>query len=220
MIGAGISLVVVVVLLGAIGTGIYVAVRGAGGSESLGFRTLLRAYLRVAFLVSLGVFMVGAVWTLTAGMGAAFGNEFSYRAGYGGSSVCTGADKSQLTCTNTPGRGDDPRPRDDLIRGLSVLVAGLVIGVGHRVGQVWMESREERLSSGLARAEYLVGTVIFGLVSIIALPAAVYALLSYYLVSHSAINDAPGPNVAIALVFTPAWGIYLASFVRRVRSRA
>jgi hypothetical protein len=84
-----------------------------------------------------------------------------------------------------------------------------------------MESEEERIGSGLAKAEYLVGTVGFGLVSIVALPTAAYSVLSYNLVSHNTNNsggDIPGPALAIALVFLPAWAYYLNSFVRRVKS--
>lgn len=230
MIGVAIGLAVLVLVVGGIGTVVYFAVRGQGAADSVSFRNLLRAYLRLAYLVSLVVFMIGAVMTLTAAFGTIVGHDFSYGPYYASplSANCApnvyGGQSygGQPKCVY-PQNPDDPRQKEDLIRGLSLLVAGLVIGGAHRYGQLSMESADERTRSGLTKAEYLVGTVGFGLVSIVALPAAAYSVLSYNLISHNATNsgsDIPGPALALALVFLPAWGYYLVSFVRRVRAPA
>ncbi|HXA43273.1 MAG TPA: hypothetical protein VNV65_10240 [Candidatus Solibacter sp.] len=223
MIAGAIVFAVFVLVIGGIGAGIYFAVRGQGGSENFTFRNLLRAYLRLAYLVSLFVFMAGAVMTLTAAFGAVVGHDFSYNTFYshGSSTICQPAPYGSTQNCVTQTQGDDPRQQEDLIRGLSLMVAGLVIGGAHRFGQLSMETEDERKSSGLTKTEYLIGTVGFGVVSIFALPAAAYSVLTYNLVSHSATNsggDIPGPTLAVALVFLPAWVYYLVSFVRRVRS--
>ncbi len=225
VIGVALGLAVLVLVVGGLGTMVYFAVRGQGGTDNFSFRNLLRAYLRLAYLVSLVVFMIGAVMTLTAAFGTVVGHDFSYDSFYshGGTSICTAAPYGPPQNCVSQAQGDDPRQKEDLIRGLSLLVAGLIIGGAHRYGQLSMETEDERTRSGLAKAEYLVGTVGFGLVSIVALPAAAYSVLSYNLISHNATNsgsDIPGPALALALVFLPAWGYYLVSFVRRVRAPA
>ncbi len=225
MIGSAIGFAVFVLVVGGIGGGIYFAVRGQGGADSFAFRNLLRAYLRLAYLVSLVVFMAGAVMTLTAAFGAVVGHDFSYGPDYSHSfsTICSPAVYGGPPKCVSQTQGDDPRQKEDLIRGLSLMVAGLVIGGAHRFGQLSMESEDERKRSGLAKTEYLIGTVGFGLVSIFALPAAAYSVLSYNLISHNANTsggDIPGPTLAVALVFLPAWVYYLVSFVRRVRSSA
>jgi len=228
MAAAGIALAVVILVLGGIGSAIFFAVRGQGSGDSFTFRNLLRAYLRLAYMVSLVVFMVGAVTTLTAAFATTFGHQFSYGNDFSGNVTCTSITvngNQQQNCRPVPTPGDDRRQKEDLIQGLSLLVAGLVIGGAHRVGQLSMESVDERRSSGLARAEYLIGTIGFGLVSIVALPAAAYSVLSYNLISQSpgsynSGGDIPGPTLAVAIVFVPAWAYYLVSFVRRVRSQA
>ena len=223
VIGGAIGFTVFVLLIGGIGSAIYFAVRGQGGGDSFSFRNLLRAYLRLGYFVSLVVFLAGATMTLTSAFGAVVGHDFSYGPNYS-SALATKCPPTfyggQPNCVNPP-NPPDPRQDEDLIRGLSLLVAGLLIGGAHRFGQLSMESAEERRQSGLTKAEYLIGTVAFGLVSIFALPAAAYSVLSYNLISHNTSNsggEIPGPTLAVALVFLPAWIYYLVSFVHKVRS--
>lgn len=215
MIGSLVGFVVFLLVLGGIGAVIFFSVRGGSG-DAFAFRNLLRAYLRLAYFVSLLVFMVGAVMTLTSAFSATFGHDFSYSTYFSGSAVyCSPGAKCAQPLQ------EDPRPKQDLIRGLSLMIAGAIFGVAHRAGHYAMESPEERSMSGLAKAEYLVGTIGFGLVSIIALPAAAYAVLNFNLVSDVGKNgggDVPGNALAVALVFLPAWAYYLLTFVKRVRS--
>jgi fructose-specific phosphotransferase system IIC component len=118
---------------------------------------------------------------------------------------------------------DDTRLQDDLIRGISLMVTGLIVGLGHRFGQFATETPEERRRSGLARAENLVGTLAFGLVSIIALPVASYSILHRVILGGQSVNsgqtDTPGAALALALVFLPAWLYYLYRFVMGARRR-
>ena len=116
----------------------------------------------------------------------------------------------------------DTKKQDDLIRGLSLMFSGLIIGAGHRFGQWAIETPAERHDSGLARMEVLVCTVAFGLVTIIVLPVAAYSVLHHAILgnqlnSSGGTPDAPGIPLATAVVFLPAWLYYLWSFVRRAR---
>src|SRR5438309_6001117 len=221
------------VLIG-IGALIYFLVRGSRGAEPVTSRTLLRAYLRLAYLISLVVFLAGAALTSTAGFASAFGHDFSYsriQLQYpscgpvpppGASSL---QQQSYQACLKSqpPGLGgNDNRQADNLILGLSLLLGGLVIGAGHRLGQLALETRDERSDSSLARAEGMIGTAGFGLVSIVTIPLASYQLLRFAILGTQSSPDSgppspPGGAVATAIVFALAWGYYLAGFVRRVR---
>ena len=223
------GLLVPVLLLGGIGALVFLIARGAHrGTESITSRGLLRAYLRFAYLISLVIFLVGATFTLTAAFGSVFGRDFSYSrqvqpgphggcapppyAPYGSPPSCVD--------TATPKPPPDNRQADDLIRGLSLLVAGLVIGSGHRVGQLALESASERRDSGLARVERLLATFGFGLVVLVAVPTAAYQVLRLVVLGaqadpNSGPPNPPGAALATALVFLVAWGYYLSILVRQ-----
>lgn len=224
------GLLVPVVVLGGIGALVYFLVRGRG-DDAFSSRNLLRAYLRLAYMVSLVIFLVGAVNVLTAGFAGAFGRSFSYDANfYGSAPVCPqpapAASAPPGKCVSDSGNAfspSDTRLQDDLIRGFSLLVTGLILGAGHRFGQRAMETPAERSGSGLARAEMLIGTVGFGLVAIVALPIASYSVLHRVVLGSgppvgSSSSDTPGAALAVAVVFLPAWLYYLFGFVRKVRA--
>lgn len=227
VLGIALALFVPLAVIGGIAALVYYLVRGGPQERAhVTMRMLLRAYLRFAYLVSLVVFLVGAVSVLTPAFATAFGKGFSYTPQvYPCPAVSpvpgkTPGEFSPIPC-NEP---KDTREEDDLIRGVSLLVAGLVLGGGHRLGLAALEAAEERRNSGLARAEALLATVGFGLTAIIAIPWAVYLVLHYALLgtasSGGGTTEPPGGALAVALAFTPAWAYYLAVFVRRVRAGA
>lgn len=225
------ALLIPVGILGGLAALVYFLVRGGRGDDAFSSRTLLRAYLRIAYMVSLVVFLIGAVNVLTAGAAAAFGHDFSYIPQFtatpqGCPAPPPGAGADAQSAYNqclkqqgvNPAQPGDTRQQDDLIRGLSLLISGLVLGAGHRVGQLAIETAHERRNSGLARMEALLGTVAFGLVTIVAVPVATYTLLHHAILGNQVTSngppDAPGSALATALVFLPAWLFYLYGFVR------
>lgn len=224
------GVLVPILVLGGIGGLIFFVARGQRGGEPMTSRTLLRAYLRFAYMASLVVFLIGATLTITAGFASAFSRDFSYSRldtvaicgpGPPPSGAPPDAQRGYLDCTRAQGQGaKDNRQADNLILGISLLVAGLVIGAGHRVGQFVMETPAERTDSSLARTERLVATVGFGLVTIISVPTAAYlvgryAILGTQATPNSGSPDPPGGALATALVFLVAWGYYLVTFVRQ-----
>jgi hypothetical protein len=232
------TLLIPVAILGGLGALVYFLVRGNRADDAFSSRNLLRAYLRVAYMVSLLVFLIGAVNVLTAGFGAAFGHDFSYQAPYLTTPApqcpppasSSQADQDSYTqCIKSrgftaPREPPDTKLQDDLIRGLSLLVTGLVLGAGHRLGQRATETPAEWRDSGLGRMEMLVFTIAFGLATIIALPVAAYSVLRHVILGAQAASngntDSPGSALATAVVFLPAWLYYLSRFVRRARDRA
>jgi hypothetical protein len=231
------ALLIPVVILGGLAALVYVLARGGRADDAFSSRTLLRAYLRLASMVSLVVFLIGAVNLLTAGFAGAFGQEFSYQTPYRmmmpqkacpppGPGAGADADTSYQQCLKSlPPGGVEPadtHQQDDLIRGLSLMLTGLLLGAGHRIGLRALETPAERHDSGLARSEALLGTVAFGLASIVAVPFAAYGVLRWVILGHQlspsgGAADAPGPALATALVVLPTWLFYLYGFARRAR---
>jgi hypothetical protein len=230
-------LLVPVAILAGLGALVYFLARGSRADDAFTSRNLLRAYLRVAYMVSLLVFLIGAVNVFTAGFAAAFGHDFSYQAPYltsapacpppaSSSQVDQNAYQQCLKSRNSspPQEPPDTKSQDDLIRGLSLAVTGIVLGAGHRLGQRAIETPAERRDSGLARMEMLVFTIAFGLATIVALPVAAYSVLRHVILGAQAAangtTDSPGAALAAAVVFLPAWLYYLSRFVGRARGRA
>ncbi len=225
-LGIVFALFIPLAVIGAIAGVVFVAVKGGQGFS---FHNLLRGYLRVAYFVSLVVFLVGSTMALTALFATAFGHDFSYDRN-GGACYSNVGKPYPAGAYPTPPPGppacdanNDPRQTDDLIRGVSLIVAGLVIGGAHRFGQAAMETAEERRSSLLSKIESIVGTAAFGIASIIFIPLGAYGLLRYLVLVNHGVDqyrsgDTPGAAVAAALVFLPAWLYYLTTFVRRARA--
>jgi len=201
-------------VLGALGALITFLVRGA--SDALTARSMLRAYLRVGFLVSLGIGLVGAAMVITAALASAFGHAFSYAPS--GALVCPSPPFD--TCAGGPALPPDTRQQDDYILGTALLVAGVIVGAGHKVVQRIVETRDERRYSALARIEALLGTGVVGVVSIVALPIAVAAIVRHLVVADHGSSfsspAAPGGSIAEAVVLVPVWLTYLIGTLRSV----
>ncbi|GAC1338646.1 MAG: hypothetical protein NVSMB29_04750 [Candidatus Dormibacteria bacterium] len=224
------GVLVPVAVLGGIGTLVFLVRGGQRGGDALTSRTLLRGYLRFASMAGLVIFLIGASLTLTAAFAAAFGHDFSYPSFNGPVAVCgplppsnapPGAPQQYRGCPEGPGQvRKDSRQADNLISGISLLVAGLVIGAGHRAGLVAIETPQERADSALARTERVVGTGGFGLVILVAVPMATYLVMRFVVLGSQADPgsgppDPPGGALATALVFLVAWGCYLVALIRR-----
>lgn len=208
------GLLIPVAIVGGLGAFITFLVRGA--TEAMTLRNILRTYLRVAFIVSLGIGLVGASMTLTAAFASAFGRAFSYVSYDAYYSCAAFADK----CAGVPQPPPDTRQQDDLILGLTLLVAGIVIGAGHKVTQRVLETPAERHHSALARIEALIGTGVLGVAAIIAVPIAIASVIRHLVVadqsSLSSPSGAPGGSLATAIVLVPVWLAYLVTTLRRV----
>ncbi|MFN2450743.1 MAG: hypothetical protein ABR541_00125 [Candidatus Dormibacteria bacterium] len=228
--GLGIlGLLVPIIILGGLGALVFLLVRGGPSrGEPLSSRTMLRAYLRFAYLASLVILLVGGVFVLTAAFGAAFGHDFSYarQGGSGGAVSCAlspgepaGAYQQCQNAAQQQSQVRDTRQTENLILGISLLAAGLVIGAGHRLGQFAVETDAERRDSALTRTERVLATCGFGLVTIIAVPSAVYQVLRYAILGtqpslDSGQPDPPGTALAMALMFGVAWAYYLQALIR------
>ncbi len=223
----------VVGILGAIVGAIVLAMRGGRGGLEWAPRNLVRVYLYIASMAGIIVLVVGLTGVLTAGFAAAFGNGFVY----GDSSAITpvpacapvtdpnvkclpdGTGVDQQSFADQQRRELDRRRADDLIRGITFTVFGALFWGAHFVARRGVMSADE-LTSGLRRGYLMLGTVIFGIATVILLPTGIYQALSYLILpaDNGVFRPGTGDSLPGGLVTLPVWLIYLWLVVRDLRA--
>jgi hypothetical protein len=223
------GVLVTVGILGAVVGAIALMVRGGRGAIEFAPRTVVRVYLYFASLAGIIVLVVGLSGLLTVGFAAAFGNGFVY----GESAVfptpvaCPPSTDPTVKCV-PPAQQDfaqqrqrelDRRRADDLIRGLTFTVFGAVFWGAHYVARRGVMAADEH-TSGLRRGYVLLGTVIFGIATVILLPTGIYQALSYLILPSGggAFRSGVGDTLPGGLVTLPIWLIFLWLVVRDVRA--
>ena len=216
-----------VAVVGAVVGAIALVMRGGRGVEWAP-RSLVRVYLYVASLAGIVVLVVGLSGVLNAGFAAAFGDSFVY----GDSSFVTPAGcppPVDPTMKCVPGASQDfaqqrlrenaRRRANDLIRGVTFTVFGALFWGAHRIARRGVIGGDET-STGLRRGYLMLGTVVFGLTTVVLLPTGIYQALSYLLLPAESGMFRPGVGDALAggLVTLPVWLLYLWLVVREIRS--
>lgn len=191
-------------------------------------RSLVRVYLYLASLAGLVLLVIGLASALTAGMAFAFGNEFAYGQsprpvpavapapcppGQTCPPVQVGPPPQQLERER---QQQERRRQEDLVRGVTFGVFGLVFWGAHRLGRRTLEGGDE--TSGLRRAYLLFATVAFGLATIVLLPTGLYQALSFALIPRSDFDFRPGVADALAggIVVLPFWLYFLRTLTREL----
>ena len=219
----------VVGILGAIVGAIVLAMRGARGGLEWAPRNLVRVYLYIASMAGIIVLVVGLSGVLTAGFAAAFGNSFVYGDTSAISPVpaCGPVTDPNVKCV--PGatqdfaaqqrREQDRRRGDDLIRGITFAVFGALFWGAHFAARRGVMAADE-LTSGLRRGYLMLGTVIFGITTVILLPTGIYQALSYLILpaENGVFRQGVGDSLPGGLVTLPVWLIYLWLVVRDLRA--
>ena len=223
------GVLVAVGVVGAIVGAVALLVRGGRGAMEFAPRNLVRVYLYVASMAGIIVLVVGLSGILTAGFAAAFGNSFVYG---DTSSIAPMPACGPVTDANTkcvPGgqpdyteqqrRDQERRRADDLIRGITFTVFGAVFWGAHFFARRGVMGADE-LTSGLRRGYLLLGTVIFGIATVILLPTGIYQALSYLILPADLGTYRQGVGDALpgGLVTLPVWLIFLWLVIRDVRS--
>ena len=212
-------------------------------------RLLLRLYLYVAIIAGLLVFTQGASGLLRAGMAVAFGDDFSYRPVFvqvtgpqervvptplelKDQRDLTEAEREQLTeifAERERARTELERERRELgldraldegiIQGVGFTMIGLLVWIAHVLGRRGLESRED--AEGLLARLYLLAiVVVFGVITIVNLPQAVFEVMRFGLlepVGRFGHDFQPGGKLALSITTLPIWLFYLWSAVRAVR---
>ncbi|HVR87980.1 MAG TPA: hypothetical protein VHG53_00360 [Candidatus Limnocylindria bacterium] len=188
--------------------------RGREGLD-LAPRNLLRLYLYIASLAGIIVLVIGLSGILNAGFATAFGNGFVYGESPRFAAPCPpGAAGCQLYLQLDPVEQQrqqlDRRRAEDLIRGGTFAVFGLLFWSAHWAARRGALALDEG-QSGIRRAYFMLGTVIFGLATIVLLPMGVYQAISNLILPpiENSYRPGAGESLAAGVVTLPAWLIYL-----------
>ena len=218
-----------VTVLGVIVGAIALVLRGGRGIDWAP-RSLVRVYLYIASLAGLVVLVVGLSGVLTAGFAAAFGDGFVYgdptSIPFPTAVACPPTPDPNVKCV-PPAQQDFAQQRlrenarrrgDDLIRGITFTVFGALFWGAHWMARRSLLGSEE--ASGLRRGYLMLGTVAFGLTTVVLLPTGIYQALSYLIlpVENGVYRQGVGDALAGGLVTLPVWLIYLWLVVRDVRA--
>jgi hypothetical protein len=216
-------------ILGAIVGAIVLAVRGGRGGLEWAPRNLVRVYLYIASMAGIIVLVVGLSGILTVGFAAAFGNGFVYGDSSSISPVpaCGPVTDPNVKCVPGPTpdfaaqqrRELDRRRADDLIKGITFSLFGALFWGAHFVARRGVMGADE-LTSGLRRGYLMLGTVIFGIATVILLPTGIYQALSYLILpaDTGVFRSGAGDSLPGGLVTLPVWLIYLWLVVRDLRA--
>ncbi len=228
------SILVPIVVLGILGFLAFAFFQRGRDGFDLTPRGLLRLYLYIASLAAVIVFAAGLASVTNAAIASAFGAELVY----GGSQVgpvrawpqcppgavgCVEPTPEQHAQQLEQQRRQEAEQRDrrraeDLIRGGTFTVFGAVFWLAHWAARRGMIGPEER-GSPLWRAYLMLGTAIFGLTTVIALPTGVYQALAGALLPVTEFGSyrQGADSLGLGLVALAAWLIYLRLAVRELR---
>jgi hypothetical protein len=185
-------------------------------------RALLRLYLYALAFASFLVLVFGATSLVRAGLATVAGRGFSYyQVSYAYGPPGAPPVKPGVEPVPPPVPTDQSeRPyRDDLVRGLALVVTGGLLWVLHWLGIRALDPPEVRRTSLLA-ALYSGGLLaIAGLVTVVSLPWGIYSLLAYYVLPQDAngSSNRPGDPLSYAIVFLPVLLYFLWRLVERAR---
>ncbi len=202
-----------------------------GKPVAISMRFVLLSYFYLISLISLVILVSGLVPLLTAGLTVPLGRDFSYQTF---PMVRPISPPPYIEKQPAPAQPSGPTPeqeaqqqqqqqeqeqrqqkanlQDDIISGSSrVLVAGL-IWFFHRLGRKMMQKNPAPGAAFLDHAYLVILLLIFGIVSLVALPNALYQSVRYYFyapVQQFESRPAPGSSLATAIAFVPFWIYYL-----------
>lgn len=192
--------------------------RGREGFD-LGPRGLLRLYLYVASLAGIIVLSVGLASVVNYGLARAAGNDLIYGGNTPGRPIpvcppgsegCKEPSAEELARQEDLARQQQDRQRDeDLLRGLTYGVFGAVFWGAH-----WGARRglgeDDPAIAGLRRGYLMLGTIVFGVATVVLLPTGVYQALAFFLLSVPEAYYREGASaLGGGLVTLAVWLIFL-----------
>ena len=190
-------------------------------------RGLLRTYLYLASLAGIITLAIGLASLANYSLAAGFGSDVIY----GGSSIAkpaiarcppgapgcfepSPADLEQQRRQEQEQR--DRRQAEDLLRGLTFTAFGGLVWGAHWVARRGLDADEG--ASGLRRGYLMLGTVIFGLATVIMLPTGMYqALASAILPVDQFTYRQPADSLGGGIACLPIWLLFLTMLRRDLR---
>lgn len=218
----------------------------AGAPLNIDVRALVRIYLYVGIIAGLLVFTQGASELIKAGAAGLSSKGFSYSpvwvelpedkvtkpqhplelADRGDLSDEELEELSRILAErqeeNT--RLNEERDRlgldraldEGLIEGISFSIIGALVWAAHMFGRRKIETPEDR-AGPLNRIYLVLLTAIFGIITIVSLPQAVFETLRYAVLDPAADRYRPGEKLALSITALPIWLVYLWNTVRAIR---
>lgn len=194
----------------------YLFRRGADGVD-VAPRSLLRLYVYIGSLAGIVVLVVGLSGLLNAGFAAAFGEGFVYGAPPSPffERPCPVGEPNVKCPSNEQfaqqqARERERRRSEDLLRGITFTVFGALFWGAHRVARQTVFGADPG-APGLHRGYLMVGTIVFGLATIVLLPMGIYQALAYLILpaGDGVYRQGAGESLSGGLVTLPIWLIYL-----------
>jgi len=227
------SILVPIVVLGILGFLAFAFFQRGRDGFDLTPRGLLRLYLYIASLAAVIVFAAGLASVTNAAIASAFGTELVYGGSQAGPFIARPCPPGAVGCVEpTPEQQAqqlaqqrrmeqeqrERRRAEDLIRGGTFTVFGAIFWLAHWAARRGIIGPEER-GSPLWRAYLMLGTAIFGLTTVIALPTGVYQALAGALLPVTEFGSyrQGADSLGLGLVALGAWLIYLRLAVRELR---
>ena len=184
-------------------------------------RAFLRLYLYALAFASFLVLLFGATSLVKVGLATVAGKNFSYyQARYAYAPPNSPPGKEIGPIPPQPIDQSDRVYRDDLVRGIALVVTGGLLWMLHWLGIRALDPSDVRRRSLLA-ALYNGGLLaIAGLVTVVALPWGIYSLLAYYVLPQDTYGppNQPGDPLSYAIVFLPVLLYFLWRLIERARS--
>lgn len=191
---------------------VYTVKKKQGVSSEVSFtpRFILKIYLYFMILASIITFVGGLSFLLNGFFAQQFGPEFSYRPEYVMPAVeafdASGSPKSIPAEYEIPAHAAER----DIIRGLTMVLFGLLIGIIHILVTRAVETKEERRHSPLYRLYVVIGLTVFTIGSLISIPVGIYRALSFQFIEQPETLEpyqrlVPGESIASAIAYLPFW---------------
>ena len=227
-----IGILVPAAILGLLVVGAAMLFRRGGDALDFAPRNLLRLYLYIASLAGIIVLSIGLSGILSAGLAATLGTGFVYGSNSfpvpamapacppnipPGSPECKG---NPPDFTERQARELERRRGEDLIRGITFALFGALFWGAHWTARRTVIGTDES-QSGMRRGYLMLGTVIFGLSTVVLLPMGIYQALSYLILpaADGFYRQGAGESLSGGLVTLPIWLIYLWLVVREFRAQ-
>ena len=221
-----------IAVIGGIGLIIVMLLQQRREGMDLSPRNVLRLYLYLASLAGIVVLALGLASVVNYGLARAVGNEFIY-GGPGGVPAavrcppeavgkgCVEPTPEQLERQRIEQKLQTDRRRDeDLLRGVTFTFFGALFWGAH-----WMARRglgeAEATMSGMRRGYLMLGTIVFGLSTIVLLPTGIYqALANAILTTPETFFRQGADALGGGIVSLPIWLVYLRLVVTEFRQTA
>ncbi|MBI2324669.1 MAG: hypothetical protein HYY42_03345 [Chloroflexi bacterium] len=218
-----------IAILGGIALIVFLFLQRGRDDVDLSPRGVLRVYLYLASLAGIVVLALGLASVVNYGLARAAGDVFIYggqptpaeiRKCPPGATGCvepSAEDLARMQRQEVEAR--ERRRNEDLIRGSTYTAFGALFWGAHRAARRGMGDSERGMGA-LRRAYLMLGTVVFGLATVVLLPTGIYQALSNVLLPTTESYYRQGADaLGGGVVSLPIWLTYLRLVVSEFRER-